>query len=73
VHYNAAFSPSWEIAPYGWGDDFEDKILYLSLTPGILWGCGICSDCSDNDNNAVITRLTDNKAKVPLNTDLESM
>lgn len=73
VHYSSTLSPSWEIAPFGWGSDFDDAIYYLSLSSGYLWGCGFCSDCGDNDNKAVFTRLKAVSSATPSNTDLESI
>ncbi len=72
THYSSTLTPNWEIAPFGL-TSFTDKIEYLSLSSGYLWGCGKCDKCSDSDNNAVFTRLTAVGSTLPASTDLESM
>jgi hypothetical protein len=73
THYSSTLTPSWEIAPFNLNVDFDDSITYLSLNSGYLWGCGLCSSCSDTDNKAVFTRLKVAEATPPAATDLESM
>ncbi len=70
THIKSSFAQSWEIAPFKWGSDFADKISYMSLSSGYLWGCGICPACNTVDDNGLVTRLKVNAATAPVKSDL---